>query len=436
MNLLLVSLLLQSLLLPPRYAMENPGTLSAISKKLKNDYDKLWSRFLEGKDDAKVLTDFDKLLKKQKNFEAAFLVQAYIHLYQRNDPEAVNKFEQALAVNPNNRIAIYYLAELAFARSDYARASDLYTKLLAIINPRSDLETKRQKALLLSTENLLRSADRAEQENRLASAEELYRQTLLIAPNEPTFHSRLAELLIKEKKWDEALVHFRRQLELEGRREETERNIAEALMNLGRTEEAREVLERLRKKGSGDENLEAKVSELEDLGRWGIDIGSFREIKDTDSLTREQLAALIVRYFPQVTEFRQNPQIVTDIQNSWARTEIQTVVGIGLIDPLPNHSFEPATPISRGHFALLLGRMIRLLSISPNNTPPIPVTDVVSSSILYSEIQLVVGLGLMNLDDAGNFNVTSSMSGKEAVSAVEHLLALSRRKDVQESIPR
>ena len=200
-------------------------------------------------------------------------------------------------------------------------------------------------------------------------------------------------------------------------------------MNLGRTEEAREVLDRLRKQGSLDESLEAKVNELEDLGRWGNDIGSFREIKEADSLTREQLAAVIVRYFPQVTDFRQHPQIVTDIEDSWARVEIQIVVGIGLIDALPNHTFEPATPISRGQFALLLSRMISLLSISPNSAPPIPLTDVVPSTTLYSEIQLVVGHGLMSLDDGGNFNLNGNVSGKEAVSAVEHLLALSHRKD-------
>ena len=429
MNLLLVLLLLQSLLLPPRYAMENPAAVSAVPEKLKNNYDKLWSRFTVGKDDSKVLTDFDRLLKRQKNFEGAVLVQAYIHLYTRNEPEAANKLEQALAINPNNRIAIYYLAELAFARADYARASDLYARLLAVNNTRSDLETKREKALLLATDNLLRSADRAEQENRLANAEELYRQALLIAPNEPTFRERLAQLLGKEKKWDEALAQYRRQLELGGQRGDTEKNIAEALMNLGQTEEAREVLDRLRKQGSVDESLEAKVNELEDLGRWGNDIGSFREIKDADSLTREQLAAVIIRYFPQFTDFRQLPQIVTDIEGSWARVEIQTVVGIGLIDPLPNHTFEPATPISRGQFALLLSRMISLLSISPNSAPPIPLTDVVPSTTLYSEIQLIVGHGLMSLDDGGNFNLNGNVSGKEAVSAVEHLLALSRRKD-------
>jgi len=429
MKLLFALLLFQSLVLPPRYAMENPASVSAIPKNLKKDYDKLWTRFILGDQDAKILAEFDHILKKQKNFDAAILVQAYIHLFKSNEPEAAKKFQQALAINPNNRIAVFYLAELAFARGDYARASDLYAKLLAGDNTRIDLETKREKALLLATENLLQSASRAEQENRIADAEVLYRQALRIAPNEPTFHARLAGLLGKEKKWDEALTYYRRQLELGGPSEDTERNIAEALMNLGRTEEAREVLDRLRKRGSGDENLEAKVRELEDLGRWGQDIDVFRSITNADALTKDQLAAVIVRYFPQITEFRQHPQILTDIQNSWARVEIQTVVGVGLVDPRPNHTFEPASPVSRSEFALLLGRMIRLLSISPPNAPPIPINDVAPSHMLYSDIQWALSLGLMSLDDGGNFNLNGDVPGGEAVRAIEHLLALSRRKE-------
>src|SRR5438067_3638872 len=37
-------------------------------------------------------------------------------------------------------------------------------------------------------------------------------------------------------------------------------------------------------------------------------------------------------------------------QDSWASSEIQTVVGIGLIEPLPNHTFRPAAAITRAEF--------------------------------------------------------------------------------------
>ena len=428
MNVVLIALLLQSLLLPPRTALQNPATVSAAPQKLKKDYDKLWTRFVTGKEDAKVSKDLDKLLKKQKDLAAAITIGAYIDLYKGNDSTAVPKLLQALSINPNDSIALYYLAELAFAGQDYAGANDFYSRLLAVDKTRTDVEAKKQKAQLLATDNLLRTAARAERENRFGDAEQLYRRALEMAPREPGFNGRLAELLAKEKKWDEALARYRTQMEIAGRNSEIEKNIAEALMNLGRTEEARDVLERLRNEGSLDESLESKVSELEDLGRWGNEIESYRGIKSAGSLTREQLAAIIVRYFPQVAEFPQNPQIVTDTQDSWARPEIQVIVGTGLIDPFPNHTFQPSTLITRGLFALSMSRLIRLLGLSPADAPPIPAPDVTPGDALYRDIQLVLSSGLMGLEDSGSFDAGGEVSGEEAVRAVERLLRLSHGK--------
>ena len=397
MNLVLIVILLQSLLLPARNAIENPAAVSEVPAKLKKDYDKLWVRFTEGKDDAKLVKDLDNLLKKQKDLAAALIIEAYIDLYQNNETSAGRKFEQVLAGNPGNRIALYYLAEFAFARNDYARASDLYSRLLAVDKTHPEVEAKRQKALLLAVESELQG------------------------------EARLAEAAAKEKKWDEALKHYRRELELVGRNSEIEKNEAEALMNLGRTDEGREVLDRLRKSGRVDENLEAQVKELEDLGRWGNDIESFHTIKSAESVKREQLAAILVRYFPQITELRQSPQILTDIQDSPASAEIQTIIGLGLMDTLPNHTFQPSSEITRAEFARTLARLVRLLRVAPAEAPPVPVSDVAPSNALHEEIQLVLGHGLMTLDDAGNFRLDGNVSGEETVRAVERLLALTRK---------
>jgi hypothetical protein len=199
-------------------------------------------------------------------------------------------------------------------------------------------------------------------------------------------------------------------------------------MNLGRTEEAREILEHLRNEGSLDENLESKVNELEDLGRWGNEIDFFSAIKATDSLTREQLAALIVRYFPQVAEFPQTPQIITDTQSSWARSEIQVSVGTGLLEAFPNHTFQPGVPVTRGLFALSMSRVIRLLGLSPTPAPLIPLHDVSSNDALFGDVQLVLSSDLVSVDDSGSFNANGTVSGEEAVRAIGRLLRLSHNK--------
>src|SRR5262249_1527258 len=397
MNLLMIMLLLQSsLLLPPRTALENPAAASQIPKNLRKDYDKLWARFIDGKGDEKLDKDLAKLLQKQKAFDPAMMIQAYLALYRANDTAALAKFTQALTVNPKNRIALYYLAELAYAHAEYARATTLYAQLLSIgPNQPLDIETKREKTFLLATDNLLRAAARAEAENRLAEAEDYYREALKIAPKEATLHARLADLLSKQNKNQEA---------------ELERKAAEDLVP-ARTISAK-----------AQPREESKTDDLGDLGRWGSYMEVFHRIRDTDAVTREQLAVLILRYFPQVTELRQAPQIITDIQDSTAGSEILTVVGLGLMDALPNHVFEPSTLITRGDLARTLARLSRLIGLSGPPSSPSPAPDVAPTNAIYSDIQLVLGSGVMTLEDSGSFGLSREVSGRQAVRAAERLL--------------
>src|SRR5438128_1929949 len=371
MNTCLIALLLMQslLLLPPRTAIENPAAVSEVPAKLRKDYDKVWVRFLTGTADTQLTKDLDNLVKKQRNFDSALTIQGYLELYKGNDAGATQKFQQALTMNSNNRIALYYLGELAYTHQDYVRANTFYSLLLSIDKNRTDVEPKRQKALLLATDSLLRSAARAETENRLSEAEEFYKQVLAMAPREPAVHIRLADLLARENKIEEAAAERKAAEELTPRRGTSART----------------------------NNVEPKSDDLEDLGRWSNDIGMFREIRSAQSVTREQVAAVIVKYFPQVLERQQTPQIVTDIESSWARTEIQTVVDVGLMDVLANHTFEPAAPSTRGEFAAALARLIGLLGLPPSSAPPTSTPDVLPTNAQYADVQLVLGYLLMRL---------------------------------------
>jgi len=394
MNLLFLTLLLQStLLLPPRTAIENPATTSAVPPRLSKDYGKMWARFVSGKEDAALSKDLDKFLQKEKTFDPACMIAGYLALYKGNDSAAQEKFTEALKINPSNRIAIYYLAELAFAKSDYARASALYSQLTSLGAETPELETKRQKAFLLATDSLLRSAARAEAENHLSEAEKYYRQALTIVPDEAVLHIQLADLLDKQNKAEEAAA---------------ERKAAEDLVP------RRNAVTGAAKAVKGDS--------LEELGRWGNDIELFRQIKDAQVLTREQFATLIVRYFPQVTEFPHVSKIVTDIQNSPARSEIQIVTSIGLVEPFPNHNFVPSAPMTRGEFARALARLSRLIGLPVTSASPASAADVGPTNAMYPDIQLVLGSGVMTLQDTGAFEAGGYLTGAQAVSSVDRLL--------------
>src|SRR5215475_5258641 len=106
---------------------------------------------------------------------------------------------------------------------------------------------------------------------------------------------------------------------------------------------------------------------------------------------------------------------------AFTKSGVRTVVGLRLIDPLPNHTFEPSTIVTRGDLALTMGRLMRLLSVSPKTTQPIAAPDLASTSALYKEAQLVLDSGVMTLQDSGSFNVSGVVSGREAVRSAETL---------------
>lgn len=146
------------------------------------------------------------------------------------------------------------------------------------------------------------------------------------------------------------------------------------------------------------------------------------------AVTREQLAALLTRYFPQLTEFRQSREVMADLEGSWAESEIHTVVGAGLLDPTVNHAFQPARIVSRGEFATVVARPTRLLGVSAGDSSWITPLDVVPDSALYRELEPVLSFGLLLLDNAGNFNIAEPVSGEEAVNTAEELLPLIQKK--------
>ncbi len=133
------------------------------------------------------------------------------------------------------------------------------------------------------------------------------------------------------------------------------------------------------------------------------------------------MAALIVLYFPQVGDLRRTSQVVTDVLDSWAGLEIQTVLAIGVLDPRSNHTFQPKAPVIRGELAVALARLAVLVGVPAATAPPVPITDVVPGNAIYRQIQMVLNSGLMSLDDAGNFNAAGRVPGQDAVRAVERL---------------
>lgn len=399
MTFLLIAFLLQAQIpLPGRTDLENPSARNPVPRQLQKDYDKLWKRFLSGKEDARVLKDSEKLLKKNADAVAPLLLQSYVDIHAGRLADAERKLQGVLSRRPSEPIALFYLAEIAYAREDFLGATRFYTRLAHADPSATGVDMKRQRALLLAMETLVQGARQASSENRLADAERLYRQALELAPQEPLLRKQLAEVLSLQGKTDQA------------------EQIANRALFSGEGEQAPRL-------------ARPPEPEWDDLTRWGTQIDHFRELRTSEAITREQFAALLARYFPQLTGVQRPSEVMTDVEDSWAQSSIQTVVAAGILDPMPNHAFQPARTVSRGEFAEAVARLTRLLGLFPQGAPPTSPLDVVPGSTLYRELQPVLGFELLSLDNAGNFNVSAPVGGEEAVNIAEKLLRLIDKSD-------
>jgi len=396
MTVILISLLLQiQIALPERANLANPASSYSLPPQTQKDYDKLWKRFLGGKDDRRVSDDLTKSLKKNPEVLPAVLVQAYLDLYGGRPDEAERRLEFVLSKNPTDPVALTYLADFAYTRGDYVRASELYTRLRAIHTSGSNLQMKSQRSLLLAMEALLQGAKLAISENRSGDAQKLYQQALNLTGHEPALRDQLNAAINRE---------------------------GSGQARLGQSEDGQED-----HSVTAPETTLGSAASIEDLGRWGNQIDHFREIQVSESLTREQLAALLAVYFPELGQYRASDEVIADVQQSWAQSAIRLVVGVGLLDSMANHTFQPARTVTRGEFAAVLARLTRLFSLPASAAPLIRPLDVVPDSTLYLELQPALGYGLMTLDNAGNFNVRDVVRGGEAVNIAEKLHRLLRK---------
>jgi hypothetical protein len=150
----------------------------------------------------------------------------------------------------------------------------------------------------------------------------------------------------------------------------------------------------------------------------------------SNALTREEFAVLVMRYFPELIEFRQTPRPATDIKDSWAAAEIETLLGLGIADLRGEQAFQPAQPLTRGDLCHSLARLALIVGVFSWEVRPNTLPDVASDDPLLRDVQWALGSGLLVADKSGEFRAQGEVSGREAVNAVDRLVAQTRKKGI------
>ena len=160
----------------------------------------------------------------------------------------------------------------------------------------------------------------------------------------------------------------------------------------------------------------------------------YRAIETSPTVTRGQLAALLgTRLGDLLRRAPGRPVVVTDVRGNWALPWIQAVTRAGVIEPFPNHTFQPNTLVRRGDLAQAVSRVLGLIGaanprLAARWREPRPTfADVGPTHLLYPPAARAVSAGIMAPLEGDTFQLTRAVTGSEARDAVTKLEALTKK---------
>src|SRR5947207_10197664 len=110
------------------------------------------------------------------------------------------------------------------------------------------------------------------------------------------------------------------------------------------------------------EALQARIDAVRARVEFARMPEEYRAIEQAAQITRADLAALIgVRLAPLVQAIaarRHDDVLITDVRSSWASAWIMAVARAGVMELLPNHTFQPRTIVRRVDLAQAASRLL------------------------------------------------------------------------------
>jgi tetratricopeptide (TPR) repeat protein len=270
------------------------------------------------------------------------------------------------------------------------------------------------------TERHLAAARLAEGAGDEGTALREYRAALEVAPELAEVRLALAEIEVAGGNSDAAEATLRD--DPTGNRE-VKRRLGQVLLGRGEYEKAQAVYGELLASDPGDtearEGRRAAREALDDQAQPE----EYRRIAAAERATRADLAALLAVKVTALSRLPTSaPRLAVDISGSWARDSIAIVVGLGLMEVYPNHTFKPRETVRRADLARASSRVLARLGWR-GGAGPGP-TDMRPSHLDFDAARRAVGAGLMDLGPNGDFEPWRPVSGREATEVVEKLSRL------------
>ena len=393
-------------------------------------YDQGWTRLQAGQPE-EAAAIFTEVIRSTPAFYPARAAHGYARLAAHDVPGAVASFDAALTAHPGYVAALAGRADALIAGKRDVEAIGALEALIAADPQRTAARTRLETLRLQVIEGLVAEARAARQRNDLDAARTAWTRAVEASPDSADFLRELAQVERQANQLDAALTHARAALLLDDGDAPTHALVGELEAARGNL---RPALEAFTRAAARDPRPEYRAR-IEDLERR-IDLagmpGAFRSIGERGAISRGDLAALLgARLEPLLAGARNQPiPLMTDVRGHWAQRWILDVARAGVMEVFPNHTFQPGATVRRSDLARVVGMIHdRVQATDPAGAArwrgrAVEITDVAAGNAVRESADLAVEAGVIGLDPGGAFSATRAVSGREAIAAVDRLVAL------------
>jgi tetratricopeptide (TPR) repeat protein len=417
----------------PRYpdvpALVVPATVTASTEVLAR-HDSAWRRLQSG-DLRGATRDYQAALTADPAFYPAEAGLGYVAFIDERWEESARAFDAALARNPAYRPALTGRVETALSANDPVgaiRALELWLTTEPEGSARDDVRSRLDVLRLRAVQAELSTAMTARQANRLDEAQAALDRARMMAPESAVVLREVARVEGARGAFDEAEQHAREAIALDPGDPEAHAVLGEVLEAHGRLREAAAAFERAMAIDPRAEWRE-RVATINSRADFNALPAEYRSIPSAQALTRGQLAALLGSRLQTSLERapRRVTVVLTDVRSHWAAAWILPVTRAGIMDPLPNHTFQPNAIVRRSDLALVMWQAIQVLGghrasdIARWRDARPTLVDVPRAHLAANAIAAVVASGAMSAGDDGRFAPGRAVTGAEAIAAVARL---------------
>jgi tetratricopeptide (TPR) repeat protein len=408
----------------PVVPREFAGTPTALRQ------DRGW-RFLQTADLKNAEREFDAALKAAPAFYPANTGLGYVELAKKEAESALPHFDRALERQRGYAPALAGRGQALLALNREADALAAFEAAVAADPSLADLGGRIEVLRFRSLEGNLSRARDAMREGRLDEALSAYSTAMANSPESPVLYRELAGVERQSGDVERALEHYRKAVALDS-------TDARSLVQIGDLLDAKQDMVGAEKAYSEalalepNEEVEAKRARARARVELARLPAEYRAIEQATEITRADLAALIgVRFAPLLqASRRRDAAVITDIRGTWAATWIMAVARAGVVEPFPNHAFQPRTIVRRIDLAQAVSRLLaRVAANDPAKAKAwqsarLTFADLAPGHLQYLDALAAVASGVMEVGPDNSFQPSRATSGAEAIEALSRLEAL------------